>query len=535
MSAVLDPIGRPIGNLWIDQTATEISAGVTPTAYQYPTLYVDRYGTNTTPGTTDMTTALRAAVSVASAAGGGTIHFLPGATYLLSTEGTHSVVVPIAGADYTDSTESHQYNVLLDGLDRITFDLHGATIQSDTTNGGAIFILDSCRNIWFRNGKIKSVHAHNSSGTDTTTGMHAIEATSQDRDSYGIKLTNLEVEDAYSTLYCFGTMTATYRLRGVDVENVFHNKGHYSLAFHENGDNVTVRGYHARDCLRDYFVYGVNQHNVQISSAVGVAGFRPLVKAYRNDTKNIKVRYTTTKSLTGGSHFGLESDYDTGTQATPKKLLGVEIDIDNSGGQVLPAVEFAVYRDGVLVNATTQVFHGIVLRGLHQNAPTISSTQDNGSLNTDGVVVLSGGLNSIYDATGFYDSKQQYNSFTPVMRVNNSTTGITFGTRVGEYWRDGRFIEALYDVTLTSKGASVGDVTFDLPITSSTETTAASIIVSVIASNMAALPGPIVGWAQTSGDGLILELQGAAGLTNLADTNLTNTSRLQIHIRYPIW
>jgi hypothetical protein len=54
-----------IGALLYPRTAAEISAGVTPTNYAYPPLYLLRYGTNTTPGTTDMLTALNSLVSVA--------------------------------------------------------------------------------------------------------------------------------------------------------------------------------------------------------------------------------------------------------------------------------------------------------------------------------------------------------------------------------------------------------------------------------------------------------------------------------------
>jgi hypothetical protein len=49
------------GALW-PRTAAEIAAGVVPTAYQYEPGDVRRYGTNTTPGTTNMTTAIQAAL-----------------------------------------------------------------------------------------------------------------------------------------------------------------------------------------------------------------------------------------------------------------------------------------------------------------------------------------------------------------------------------------------------------------------------------------------------------------------------------------
>lgn len=65
------------------QTAAEIAAGVTPTNYLYPAGNVLRYGTNTTPGTTDMTAAFTSAVSQWSH--GGSPVYAPAGTYLVGT------------------------------------------------------------------------------------------------------------------------------------------------------------------------------------------------------------------------------------------------------------------------------------------------------------------------------------------------------------------------------------------------------------------------------------------------------------------
>lgn len=65
-----------IGQALYPQTTAESSAGVTPSNYVYAPGFVDRYGTNTTPGTTDMTSAINAAIAVAFA-GGGIVYFGP--------------------------------------------------------------------------------------------------------------------------------------------------------------------------------------------------------------------------------------------------------------------------------------------------------------------------------------------------------------------------------------------------------------------------------------------------------------------------
>lgn len=61
------------------QTPAELAAGVTPTNYGYAPGNVLRYGTNTTPGTTDMTAAIIAANSQ-RASGGAAVYF-PAGTY----------------------------------------------------------------------------------------------------------------------------------------------------------------------------------------------------------------------------------------------------------------------------------------------------------------------------------------------------------------------------------------------------------------------------------------------------------------------
>lgn len=89
INAILSGNARDaIGLNLYPRTAAEIAASITPTNYWYPEGYVDRYGTNTTPGTTDMTAAFNAArdvaeQNVASHSEGGIICFL-GTTYLMT-------------------------------------------------------------------------------------------------------------------------------------------------------------------------------------------------------------------------------------------------------------------------------------------------------------------------------------------------------------------------------------------------------------------------------------------------------------------
>ena len=66
-------------------TAAETTAGVTPTNYQYQPGNVLRYGTNTTPGTTDMSTAFQSLFTLMTTTGYGVI---PPGDYLVGSQVT---------------------------------------------------------------------------------------------------------------------------------------------------------------------------------------------------------------------------------------------------------------------------------------------------------------------------------------------------------------------------------------------------------------------------------------------------------------
>jgi hypothetical protein len=83
--------------IFYPQTAAEIAASVTPANFAIPSHLVtnaiflpERYGPNTTPGSTPMSTVIQSAISVATAAGGGVVQ-LADTDYFL---GTTAIAVP---------------------------------------------------------------------------------------------------------------------------------------------------------------------------------------------------------------------------------------------------------------------------------------------------------------------------------------------------------------------------------------------------------------------------------------------------------
>lgn len=128
-------------------------AGVTIVQGWYPPLYVDRYGVNTAPGSTDMTAAIKTAWTVAKAQGGGTIEFLLGAIYAItSTDPVGTINLPaIASNSGNEGTQAFLAQVYCLGGSNIDFNFNGAVLKSTVTGistGSSVGILfDNCKNI----------------------------------------------------------------------------------------------------------------------------------------------------------------------------------------------------------------------------------------------------------------------------------------------------------------------------------------------------------------------------------------------------
>jgi hypothetical protein len=432
------------------------------------------------------------------------------------------------------------YHVLMDGLSNIRWVGNGTTLKSVTDGGGAMFLLDSVRNFSTEGINIQSITVHNTTVV-TTTGMNGFAITSQDRNSFNLRFANMEATDVYIPVYVFGDEDSAFRVRGVVIDNLYHDKGVYTLAFHNNGDNVRASGVHSSDAFREYFVYGVSQHDVSITSDTANGGFASNIKAYGRDTVGIKYRLKTSKNSSNWN-VNVESQHNVAAQATPARIIDLDLHVDNieaTGGNE-KAVGFVYYQDEVAqATSSNNIWTGIKLSGVHRSLPDIDTEQTGalaayGDLNVDDLVLLSGFKGDLFKQTGFLDSKQEYITFTPALTFGNAATGMTYSSRIGECWRDGNFIEALYDLTLSAKGSSTGTARITLPFTSSSFNATNALFIC-IGENMASLASAISGFVEKgAGDQIVFQQQGASDMASLDETNFTDTSRIQIHVRYPL-
>jgi len=194
-----------IATVLIPQTSNEAlansGAGVTPVNYQYPEGCVDRYGTNTSPGTTDMTPAIRDAVSVCQISGG-VVTFLQ-AIYLVT--GTISITGP-ASMDGGASAVNYSGSGSAGGAI-----LYAPTLNAAILSYGAGSRFVKLSNIIIQGSVIGGTTSQDGIliGTGVGSGAHGIRMTNVavfNAGRYGINVVN-SVSGDYRSLYISGCGT----------------------------------------------------------------------------------------------------------------------------------------------------------------------------------------------------------------------------------------------------------------------------------------------------------------------------------------
>ena len=131
------------------------------------------------------------------------------------------------------------------------------------------------------------------------------------------------------------------------------------------------------------------------------------------------------------------------------------------------------------------------------------------------------------NTTGAYD-----NSFTPGISFGGGTTGITYGTQLGKWSREGEFIHAHGTIILTNKGSSTGALLITgLPVTarnvSNNNPPAAFEFVA-----LSGVVGHMGGYVVENTKTMQCFYLGTGSRTQLDDTNFGNTSAIKFSVRY---
>jgi hypothetical protein len=280
----------------------------------------------------------------------------------------------------------------------------------------------------------------------------------------------------------------------------------------------------------------------------------------------------TGKTVTGGTFTGITDiavvDGGTGasTAANARINLGLEIGVDvqafdadlsaiaalaSNGVVVRTGAGTASVRtitgtaneitvtdgDGVAGNPTvslpaTIALAGKTVTGLHV---TDAATFDDYLIATiivaaGGQVVFPAAENLSADPNTLDDYEE--GTWTPAFRINASTAGITSSTAIGIYTKVGRMVHAAFEIQLTNKGASVGNVSIaSFPFTIAN--VAGSVCVGY-SSGWATLGagGGLSGLLSGTVAAMYFENAGGTGVGAVNNTHVTNTSRIFGTITY---
>ena len=121
-------------------------------------------------------------------------------------------------------------------------------------------------------------------------------------------------------------------------------------------------------------------------------------------------------------------------------------------------------------------------------------------------------------------ANQQQGTWTPLVTINGSTTGITQSASIGYYQLVGRAMMVSFAITLTSKGAGAGFVAISgLPKPElGTAAMGGAALTHYI--NCLGLVGPIVGNIAAGGSTINLYESAATDLVPIDDTKITDTT-----------
>jgi hypothetical protein len=143
-----------------------------------------------------------------------------------------------------------------------------------------------------------------------------------------------------------------------------------------------------------------------------------------------------------------------------------------------------------------------------------------------GEIVAGFPVDVVYDGTQFQllSATQQEGTWTPVLAFSGLSVGITYSIQDGTYSRVGDVIVATFDITLTSKGSSTGSAgILGLPFASARTVPCSIGLYQGMSGMGAGFAGTYVASGTTT---VTLVGPGAATVTNVADTNFGNGSRL---------
>jgi hypothetical protein len=194
-----------------------------------------------------------------------------------------------------------------------------------------------------------------------------------------------------------------------------------------------------------------------------------------------------------------------------------------------------VNNDIIGVTSITGVANSTLIMDSNTHGANFTTAGSFGGLTVIGPEFTAGVYTNTAIAGGADISLSQVNTWTPDLRFNNVSTGMT-GTFDGRWQYAGREIIAPFRITLTSTGSGSGAATLiGLPVAASSTSSlgATGGAVSIYNVNMASMTSPILVEVAAGTQTANLYLQASTGIATMSNSNFTNTSIVYGTLRYP--
>ena len=156
----------------------------------------------------------------------------------------------------------------------------------------------------------------------------------------------------------------------IALDNLDVRNSYYGLNFQDNGD--VVRGTRLRfyDVRRSYFPYGVDDHDVTLSSEANSTGSTDLlIKCYRRPTTNIVLNASSAGKRQGDAILAFEQEHVDGRGLI--RGVRVNLDVSRAACALKSVIRFAAYdTSGGLESVTRSEWSDIALDGAISACPS---------------------------------------------------------------------------------------------------------------------------------------------------------------------
>jgi len=476
------------------RTAAEVAAGVSPVNYAYAPGDLRRYGTNTTPGTTDMTAAIQNALNVAAEGNGGT------------------VILPQGLLKHTGLTISGN-GVQLIGASKGAGTAESTVLQYVGSGVGITVNGSYCRLADF-------------SQDNLGTGTVGIQMNGNQILCERVSLTGQNGAVAWSS--------AAFQSNPTTVAFTHTLRNCYAL-----GHNIGWDVAQGNNMCSDNSFFESNKTNVQVGRVGTVANFSfvngSVAELFGDLPRGDEIASSISIDIIACNGFVVRDSYfeadGSGTAGSAAQSC-VNLRAGAIGGEICGNYMFGGGKSNGAILVADSAVAGVEICGNHFS-----------DFNGYGVMGASGGSPlqcSVHDNGAPSPTSGEYDDtvFVPQLQFGGANVGLTTSTALGRIQRYGKWIIAKVTIQLTALGSSTGSATISgLPTAAAhLNTSGTEDSCGVTVAGLSTVSGGVTAQIKPATPNTINLLSAGSGGAQVAlsNSNFGNTSYLNFTLMYQV-